>query len=55
MGALRCGGGPNEGVLLVRLEREPPELRLEPAPLRGGALPDGAAYRGAGGPRGRGA
>ncbi len=52
---LRCGGGPDEGILLVRLEREPPELRLQPAPLRRGALPDVTADRVAGGLHMRGA
>lgn len=55
MDGLRCGGGPDEGILLVRLEREPPELRLQPAPLRGGALPDVTADRVAGGLHMRGA
>lgn len=45
----RGGGGADEGVLLERLEREPAELRHEPAALRGGALADGSPYRGAGG------
>jgi hypothetical protein len=53
--ALRGGGGADEGVLLERLEREPAELRREPATLRGGALADGSPYRGAGGPGVRGA
>lgn len=51
----RGGGRADERVLLERLEREPPELGREPAALRGGALADRSAYRGAGGPRVRGA
>lgn len=41
-GVLRRGCGPDEGVLLVRLERVPAELRLEHATLRGGS-PGGPA------------
>jgi hypothetical protein len=47
--ALRRGRGAYKGVLLERLEREPPELRREPASLLGGALANGPLYRGASG------